>query len=316
MREIGWWLALGLANLAAILDCGHFVIGGGLIDRLGTRVARRRASTWSTSSRGTRASGDHRDAVDVRTALGRDGCGPRGLRAHVMKLGVLLPTFRNSADDALAFAERAVEAGHRRPLRLRPPLAHGFDRRDRPSRRFPCWRPSRDAHARHRRPTRRARRPRGTAHLVEQFLTLERVAPGAGDLRAGTGRQTLGGRERRLRRRRCAAPTSAARLMAETAREPCRTDMPVWFGAGNDETNRVARECRRDHQPLGRDARTKVRDDGDDGRGELGRTGVERTSPATLSAVRDAGATWAVFAPDVDVDALRQWRESTTSNVS
>jgi glucokinase len=30
MRVVGWWLALGLANLAAILDCGHFVIGGGL----------------------------------------------------------------------------------------------------------------------------------------------------------------------------------------------------------------------------------------------------------------------------------------------
>ena len=30
MKEIGWWLALGLANLAVILDCGHFVIGGGL----------------------------------------------------------------------------------------------------------------------------------------------------------------------------------------------------------------------------------------------------------------------------------------------
>lgn len=30
MQEVGWWLALGLANLAAILDCGHFVIGGGL----------------------------------------------------------------------------------------------------------------------------------------------------------------------------------------------------------------------------------------------------------------------------------------------
>ncbi len=30
MKEIGWWLALGLANLAAVLDCGHFVIGGGL----------------------------------------------------------------------------------------------------------------------------------------------------------------------------------------------------------------------------------------------------------------------------------------------
>jgi glucokinase len=30
MKEVGWWLALGLANLAAILDCGSFVIGGGL----------------------------------------------------------------------------------------------------------------------------------------------------------------------------------------------------------------------------------------------------------------------------------------------
>ncbi|MDE3064585.1 MAG: ROK family protein [Acidobacteriota bacterium] len=30
VREVGWWLALGLANLVAILDCGHFVIGGGL----------------------------------------------------------------------------------------------------------------------------------------------------------------------------------------------------------------------------------------------------------------------------------------------
>jgi len=28
--EMGWWLALGLSNLSAILDCGHFVIGGGL----------------------------------------------------------------------------------------------------------------------------------------------------------------------------------------------------------------------------------------------------------------------------------------------
>lgn len=30
VREMGWWLALGLANLVAVLDCGHFVIGGGL----------------------------------------------------------------------------------------------------------------------------------------------------------------------------------------------------------------------------------------------------------------------------------------------
>ncbi|MBW4030540.1 MAG: ROK family protein [Acidobacteria bacterium] len=30
MREVAWWLARGLANLVAILDTGHFVIGGGL----------------------------------------------------------------------------------------------------------------------------------------------------------------------------------------------------------------------------------------------------------------------------------------------
>ena len=30
MDEVAWWLARGLANLIAILDTGHFVIGGGL----------------------------------------------------------------------------------------------------------------------------------------------------------------------------------------------------------------------------------------------------------------------------------------------
>lgn len=30
LRQVGWWLALGLSNLAVILDAGHFVIGGGL----------------------------------------------------------------------------------------------------------------------------------------------------------------------------------------------------------------------------------------------------------------------------------------------
>jgi glucokinase len=30
LAEVSWWLALGLGNLVAILDAGHFVIGGGL----------------------------------------------------------------------------------------------------------------------------------------------------------------------------------------------------------------------------------------------------------------------------------------------
>jgi glucokinase len=32
LDEVGWWLALGLANLAAILDPACFVLGGGLSD--------------------------------------------------------------------------------------------------------------------------------------------------------------------------------------------------------------------------------------------------------------------------------------------
>jgi glucokinase len=34
LAELGWWLALGLANLAAVLDPEAFVLGGGLADRL------------------------------------------------------------------------------------------------------------------------------------------------------------------------------------------------------------------------------------------------------------------------------------------
>jgi len=30
LRQVSWWLALGLSNLVAVLDSGHFVIGGGL----------------------------------------------------------------------------------------------------------------------------------------------------------------------------------------------------------------------------------------------------------------------------------------------
>ncbi len=30
LDEVAWWLALGISNLAAIMDAGHFVIGGGL----------------------------------------------------------------------------------------------------------------------------------------------------------------------------------------------------------------------------------------------------------------------------------------------
>jgi hypothetical protein len=84
--------------------------------------------------------------------------------------------------------------------------------------------------------------------------------------------------------------------------------MPIWFGAGNDETNRVAREVGAtinlwDATPQ------RVRDMA--ASGDVSWAGpVTADLPATLDAVRDAGATWAVLAPDVDVDALRRWRDA------
>jgi hypothetical protein len=84
--------------------------------------------------------------------------------------------------------------------------------------------------------------------------------------------------------------------------------MPIWFGAGNDETNRVAREVGAtinlwDATP------ERIRDVA--ASGDVSWAGpVPSDLPATLDAVRDAGATWAVFAPDVDVEVLRRWRDA------
>jgi len=81
----------------------------------------------------------------------------------------------------------------------------------------------------------------------------------------------------------------------------------VWFGAGNDETNRVARAVGAtinlwDATPERvREMTTSC---------EVSWAGpTSQDLAATLSAVRDAGATWAVLAPDVDVEVLRQWRQ-------
>ena len=308
MKEIGWWLALGLANLAAILDCGHFVIGGGLsiASDLVLPSAREYLVDLVEGYRARPAITRH--AVDVRTALRRDGRGARGLRAHVVKLGVLLPTFRNGAADALAFADRAVEAGldglfaydHLWPMGspTRPSLAP-----------FPVARGRRAAPpGRHRRTTRRARRSRGHVaprRAVPDARTRRALAR---DLRARSGRQTFGGRERGLRRtgaQRRRTPGADGRDRARALRDR--------------DARLVRRRERRDESCGARDvgatinlwdaAPERVARDGDVGRGELGRTARRRTSRRRWSAIRDAGATWAVFAPDVDVEALRQWRD-------
>ena len=220
-----------------------------------------------------------------------------------MKLGVLLPTFRHGAEDALAYAAEAADAGidglfaydHLWPMGspTRPSLAP-----------FPLLAAVAQRHDVVVGPLVARVGLVGTSHLVDEFLTLERVAPsrvicalGAGDNLSAAENDAYDVTRRSADERRA--------MMAETARA-LRDTMPIWFGAGSDETNQVARDVGAtinlwDATPQ------RVRDM--TATGEVSWAGpVPDDLDATLSAVRDAGATWAVFAPDVDVEALRQWR--------
>jgi alkanesulfonate monooxygenase SsuD/methylene tetrahydromethanopterin reductase-like flavin-dependent oxidoreductase (luciferase family) len=146
----------------------------------------------------------------------------------------------------------------------------------------------------------------GTPHLVEQYRTLERVAPSRVICAIGSG-DKLSAAENEAYDVPVRSGDERRALMAETARQLSDT-MPIWFGAGNDETNRVAREVGAtinlwDASPQ------RLRDMSI--AGAVSWAGpVPADLASTLDAVRGAGATWAVLAPDVDVEALRQWRAS------
>jgi hypothetical protein len=220
-----------------------------------------------------------------------------------VKLGVLLPTFRNGAEDAFAFAATAADAGvdgifaydHLWPMGspTRPSLAP-----------FALLAAVAQRHDVVVGPLVARVGLVGTSHLVEAFLTLERAAPsrvicalGAGDKLSAAENEAYDITRRSADERRA--------LMADTARA-LRDAMPIWFGAGNDDTNQAARDVGATINLWDATAQ-RVRDMSSTG--EVSWAGpVPDDIDATLSVVRDAGATWAVFAPDVDVEALRQWR--------
>jgi len=224
-----------------------------------------------------------------------------------MKLGVLLPTFRDSADDALAFARRAADAGldgvfaydHLWPMGTptRPSLAP-----------FPVLSAVARANSALVVGPLVARVGLvGTPHLIEQFTTLHALAPGRVIATLGSGDKLSAAEnvaydipERNADERRA--------LMAETARALVAT-MPVWFGAGNDTTNGVAREVGAVLNLWNAPPERVV---------ALGAGGpVSWAGPvpddlvASLDALANAGATWAVLTPDADIDALATWRART-----
>jgi hypothetical protein len=82
--------------------------------------------------------------------------------------------------------------------------------------------------------------------------------------------------------------------------------MPIWVGAGSEATNSLAREF---------GATINLWDWSAPRVSSMSATGpVCWAGPAkgdlltTLSALSDAGATWAVFAPDVSISQLHEWR--------
>ena len=223
-----------------------------------------------------------------------------------MRVGVLLPTFTVGTTTALDCAARAAAAG------LDGVFAYDHL--------WPMGSPERPSYAPFPLLAAVARRHQqlvvaplvarvglvGTNHLVEEFLTLEALAPrrviaalGTGDRLSAAENHAYGLVPRDADARRA--------LLRETARA-LGDVMPVWFGAGAPATNELARS-------LGVVLNTwntsfeQVRVFAAAGPVTWAGPAPEALE-ATLDALRDAGATWAVLSPQVDVERLAKWRRS------
>ena len=223
-----------------------------------------------------------------------------------MKLGVLLPTFRDGPGDAFAVARRAEVTGldgvfafdHLWPIgdRERPSLAP-----------FPVLAAV------------TVQRPSlvvgplvarvglvGISTFVERFTTLEALAPGRVIAALGTG-DDLSKDEHLAFGLEYPSATERRALLAEAMRVLSPV-MEVWCGAGAHATNRVARDFGATLNFWGVPA-AKVADESKDGpvnwAGPLG--GEARR---TLDALEAAGATWAIASESSRIDELGEWRRA------
>jgi alkanesulfonate monooxygenase SsuD/methylene tetrahydromethanopterin reductase-like flavin-dependent oxidoreductase (luciferase family) len=222
-----------------------------------------------------------------------------------MKLGVILPTFRDQADDAFEVARRCEECGidgvfaydHLWPMGTptRPSLAP-FAVLAAVAARYPSL---------HVGPLVARVGMVGVAHLVRQFRSLASIAPGRVIAAVGTGdaksRDELEGYGLVF------ASAEERRGEVERVVRTLRDEMAVWIGAGAQATNELARRL---------DVVLNVWDLDASRLGAFGATGpVTWAGPARknldgwLDELERAGAQWAVFAPGVDVAALANWRD-------
>jgi alkanesulfonate monooxygenase SsuD/methylene tetrahydromethanopterin reductase-like flavin-dependent oxidoreductase (luciferase family) len=221
-----------------------------------------------------------------------------------VKLGVLLPTFRNGADDALARADEAAVAG------LDGVFAYDHL--------WPMGSPERPSLAPFALLAAIAVRQESlvlgplvarvslvdTEHLVEEFATLATLAPGRVIAALGTGDHLS--EAENVAYGLGSSDAKGRRELLRDAATALVPRMPVWIGAGGEETNQLAREV---------GAELNVWDFSPARVRELSLAGpvswagpVPDDLPAMLDALESAGATWAVFSPQVSIDALREWR--------
>ena len=222
-----------------------------------------------------------------------------------MKIGVLLPTFRPSPDDAFTAAADAARLGLDGVFAYDHLWPMGSPQR-------PSLAPFAVLSAVARRHASLVIAPLvariglvGTSHLVEQFLTLESLYPGRVIAAVGTG-DRLSAAENEAYGLTFQSADVRRALLGDVASR-LRDDMPVWIGGGAPATNDLARS-------LG--VAINLWNATADRVAEVAATGpVTWAGPAsedldaTLDGLSAAGATWAVFSPEVGIERLVQWRE-------
>lgn len=222
-----------------------------------------------------------------------------------MKLGVILPTFRDRADDALEVARRCEDAGldgvfaydHLWPMGTptRPSLAP-----------FPVLAAVAARHPHlHVGPLVARVSMVSDAHLVRQFRSLASIAPGrviaaigTGDAKSRDELEAYGLEFTSADQRRAALENVASTL---------KDEMTVWIGAGAPATNQLAQRL---------SVALNVWDTPAANLATLAAEGpVTWAGPAPhdvgtgLGELERAGAQWAIFAPGVDVNRLAVWRD-------
>jgi alkanesulfonate monooxygenase SsuD/methylene tetrahydromethanopterin reductase-like flavin-dependent oxidoreductase (luciferase family) len=144
----------------------------------------------------------------------------------------------------------------------------------------------------------------GTTHLVEEYKTLESLAPGRVIAALGTGDRLSAAENEAYGLADLDA--SERRTLVRDAALALDPIMPIWIGAGAKATNELARDLGATINLWDFDAARVALTSAS---GPVSWAGpVPQDLFGTLDALRDAGATWAVLSPDVDIELLFEWR--------